>query len=87
MQQSVIYQEWREEFLQEGRQEGEQTGALKGEQSLILRLLTRRIGDISPEVQSQVQSLSLEQLEALGEALLDFLEPDDLLSWLRTLGA
>ena len=56
MQQSVIYQEWKEEFLQEGRkegrEEGEQTGILKGklegEQSLIFRLLNRRIGDVHP---------------------------------------
>ncbi|MGR3277220.1 Rpn family recombination-promoting nuclease/putative transposase [Acaryochloris marina NIES-2412] len=83
MQQSVIYQEWKEEFLQEGRQEGEQTGILKGEQSLILRQLTRRIGDVSPEVRAQIQSLSLDQLEALGEALLDFTEPTDLVNWLQ----
>ncbi|BDM83306.1 Rpn family recombination-promoting nuclease/putative transposase [Acaryochloris marina] len=79
MQQSVIYQEWKEEFLQEG----EQTGILKGEQSLILRQLTRRIGDVSPEMRSQIQSLSLDQLEALGEALLDFAEPTDLVNWLK----
>jgi predicted transposase YdaD len=75
MQQSVIYQEWREEFLQEGRQEGEQ--------ALILRLLNRRIGDISPNLQTQIQVLSLDQLEALGEALLDFTEPADLVAWLQ----
>jgi predicted transposase/invertase (TIGR01784 family) len=75
MQQSVIYQEWREEFLQEGRQEGEQ--------ALILRLLTRRIGEVSSVVRSQVQALSLDQLEALGEALLDFSEPADLVNWLQ----
>ncbi|KAI9129188.1 Rpn family recombination-promoting nuclease/putative transposase [Acaryochloris sp. CCMEE 5410] len=87
MQQSVIYQEWKEEFLQEGREEGERTGILKGklegEQSLVLRLLNRRIGDVSPELRSQIQSLSLEQLEALGEALLDFSESADLVNWLQ----
>ena len=87
MQQSVIYQEWKEEFLQEGRQEGEQTGILKGklegEQSLVFRQLTRRIGDLSPELRSQIQSLPLDQLEALGEALLDFTEPTDLVNWLN----
>lgn len=43
----MIYQE----ILQEGRQEGKQTGITKdklvGEQSLVLRQLTRRIGDAS----------------------------------------
>lgn len=74
MQQSVIYQEWRQEFLEEGRQsEG---------RSLILRQLTRRIGVLSPEVRSQIESLSLAQLENLGEALLDFSELTDLEQWL-----
>jgi predicted transposase YdaD len=75
MQQSVIYQD----ILQEG----EQTGALKQGQSLILRLLVRRIGEVSPEMRSQIQALSLPQLEALGEALLDFTKPDDLHEWMR----
>jgi predicted transposase YdaD len=74
---------WYREIRQEGRQEGEQTGVLKGEQSLILRLLTRRIGEVAPERQSQIQALSLTQLEALGEALLDFSGPADLDEWLR----
>jgi predicted transposase YdaD len=75
---------WYQEIRQEGRQEGEQTGVFKGEQSLILRQLTRRIGEVSPERRSQVQALSLPQLEALGEALLDFSEPADLDEWLRS---
>ena len=76
MQQSVIYQD----ILQEG----EQTGALKQGQSLVLRQLTRRIGEVSPEMRSQIQALSLPQLEALGEALLDFTKPDDLHEWIRS---
>ncbi|MEM9136981.1 MAG: DUF4351 domain-containing protein [Cyanobacteria bacterium P01_F01_bin.42] len=79
MQQSVIYQEWREEFLEEGRQAGIQAG----EQSLILRLLTRRFDTISDEVRSQVSSLSLEQLGNLGDALLDFEALEDLEHWLQ----
>jgi predicted transposase/invertase (TIGR01784 family) len=80
MQQSVIYQE----ILHEGEQVGEQRGVLKGEQSLILRLLTRRIGDITPEIRSQIQTLPLTQLEDLGEALLDFRDGTDLQDWLRS---
>jgi predicted transposase YdaD len=75
---------WYQEIRQEGRQEGEQSGALKEGQSLILRLLARRIGEVSPERQSQVQALSLTQLEVLGEALLDFSGPTDLDEWLRS---
>lgn len=86
MQQSVIYQEWREEFLQEGRQRGRQEGEQAGEVRLILRLLARRIGEVLPDVQAQIQSLSLVQLEDLGEALLDFKDPVDLLDWLKAHG-
>ncbi len=60
MQESVIYQE----IEQEARQ--------KGEATLILRLLARRLGQVTPEVRSQIQQLPVAQLEELGEALLDF---------------
>lgn len=74
-------------WMEQGIEQGIERGAEQEARSLILRQLTRRIGDVSPEVRSQVQSLSLKQLESLGEALLDFSEPDDLVSWLRTLSA
>jgi predicted transposase YdaD len=56
MQQSVIYQEWREEFLQEGRREGRQEGRQAEGQVLILRQLTRCLGEMTPELQAQVSS-------------------------------
>jgi Domain of unknown function (DUF4351) len=76
MQLSPAYTKWREETLQEGQQEGEAR--------LVLRQLSRRMGGLSPEVRSQIQSLSLPQLESLGEALLDFSQPSDLQDWLRS---
>ncbi len=71
---------WYPEIRQEGRQEDEQRGRTEGERSLILRQLTRRVGTLPA---GQVQALALPQLEALGEALLDFSELDDLVGWLR----
>ncbi len=62
---------------------GEERGILKGEQALILRQLTRRIGKVVPKMETQIQSLSLTQLESLGEALLDFSSPTDLTNWLQ----
>lgn len=67
----------------EWEQQTEQTGIMKGEQALILRQLSHRIGEMTPEVRSQIQALSLAQLELLGEALLDFSEPGDLVKWLN----
>ncbi|MEM8605266.1 MAG: DUF4351 domain-containing protein, partial [Cyanobacteria bacterium P01_H01_bin.121] len=52
------------------------------EKTFILRLLQRHLGVIAPELQVQVEALSLEQLEALGEAFLDFEGVDSLQQWL-----
>jgi Domain of unknown function (DUF4351) len=56
----------------------------EGARAMILRQLNRRIGDISPDLQSQIGTLSLYQLEAIGEALLEFSEPADLINWLQS---
>ena len=37
----------------------------------------------SHRLETHVQALSLNQLESLGEALLDFSEPADLMTWLN----
>jgi predicted transposase YdaD len=79
MRGSVIYQEIREDGLIEGLKEGRKNEAL----SFVTRLLTRRIGPIAPEIQEQIQTLSVEELEDLGEALLDFSSASDLTNWLN----
>ncbi|MBV8883516.1 MAG: Rpn family recombination-promoting nuclease/putative transposase [Chroococcidiopsidaceae cyanobacterium CP_BM_RX_35] len=71
MRESVIYQE----IEQESRQ--------KGEATLILRQLARRVGQVAPEVRSQIQQQPVERLEELGEALLDFSSAQDLTDWLE----
>ncbi|MDZ8105445.1 MAG: DUF4351 domain-containing protein [Nostoc sp. DedQUE12a] len=68
---------------EEGKQEGKQQGKQEQAQALVLRLLQRRVGSLSQEIQERIQSLSLEQLEALSEALLDFSAIADLLNWLQ----
>ncbi len=70
-------------YVTTGERIGYERGRQEGEQNLILRLLTRRVGDVPSEVQERIKSLSLAQLEALGEALLDFTGLEDLLSWLE----
>jgi predicted transposase YdaD len=70
------------EIKQEGREEGREEGRQEGERSLILRQLTRRVGELSQEQRDRIESLSLEELESLGEALLDFLTVADLTNWL-----
>jgi predicted transposase/invertase (TIGR01784 family) len=75
MRESTIYQE----ILQEGKQEGRQEGEL----AVIFRQLTRRLGKVAPETEAQIRGLSLSQLAALEEALLDFSKPSDLWDWLQ----
>lgn len=48
-----------------------------------LRLLKRKFGKIDSEIEAQVQTLSVVQLEELGEALLDFSPIADLTQWLE----
>ena len=69
------------EIKQEGIQEGEQRGREEGEKSLILRQLTRRVGELPQDIRQQIETLPLEQLENLGEALLDFTSMADLQAW------
>jgi predicted transposase YdaD len=72
---------------QEGRQEGEQEGRHKEGVALILRLLQRRCGELAPPIREQVSQLSLLQLEALGEALLEYRGLADLEQWLAMPGS
>lgn len=69
---------WREE----GRREGRQREA----SALILRLLQRRLGALSTTQGARVQSLPVERLEDLGEALLEFAASTDLDDWLMRHG-
>jgi Domain of unknown function (DUF4351) len=54
-----------------------------GEQRLVLKILTRKLGNINPEVRSRVNSLDIDKLESLGEDLLDFTSMADLEAWLN----
>lgn len=58
-------------------------GIQVGEQTVILRLLKKRLGTIKSEVSSQVEQLSLAMLEELTETLLDFKSESDLVTWLK----
>ena len=69
-----IVTSWMEEGIRRGRQQGEL--------AVIMRLLTRRIGTVEPQLQERIRQLSLPQLEDLAEALLHFSDAGDLATWL-----
>jgi Domain of unknown function (DUF4351) len=57
-------------WTEQGIAEGERSGEV-------------RLGTLPTSAEAQVQALALPQLEALGEALLDFAQLLDLTNWLQ----
>ena len=84
MRESVIYQDILQKGEQRGIKIGLQQGLQQGEVALVVRQLNRRLGAIAPELQARIRELSIPQLEALGEALLDFSTLSDLTAWLES---
>ena len=79
MRESVIYQE----ILEEGREEGREEGKQEEARAYTMRLLRRWLGTVEPELEAQIRELTTQELEDLGEALLDFSEPAELTAWLQ----
>jgi predicted transposase YdaD len=85
---------WYQEILKEGLEKGEKQGLQRGLQqglqqgekaeaiNLISRQLKKRFGTVEVAMQERIRQLSVPQLEALGESLLDFTSLSDLLCWL-----
>jgi hypothetical protein len=65
-----------------GMRKGRHQAAL----SLVSRLLKRRFGELEPELVQRVSALTADQLEELGEALLDFSQVSDVSDWLNDKG-
>jgi predicted transposase YdaD len=74
---------WYNEILKQGLQQGLQQGEQQGEANLIIRQLSKRFGNLAPEITSQIRQLSIPQLETLGESIFDFSAMSDLENWLE----
>jgi predicted transposase YdaD len=88
IKQTRVYQEAKQEGKQEGRQEGKQEGRQEGRQEgevhLLVRQLSKRFGLISDRHIQMINNLEIEQLDELGEALLDFTDSIELDIWLQS---
>ena len=89
---------WTEQWMRQGLEKGMAKGMAKGmekgiekgqaqgrqveAQRLVLRLLTRRLGPLTPSQQTRIAALPLDTLETLGEDLLEFTAAPDLDAWL-----
>jgi predicted transposase YdaD len=74
-----------QQIYTEGRQEGLHEGRQEGEVNLVLRLLTRKLANLSETMVKRVKKLTIPQLENLGEALLGFTQIGDLETFLSKL--
>jgi predicted transposase/invertase (TIGR01784 family) len=93
MRESVTYQEILEEGRLEGEVKGRKEGEVKGRKegeikgrkqgllTIILRLLTRKFGNLPPKMHTRIARLQIPRLESLAEAILDFESVSDLELW------
>ena len=61
----------------------EEKGRLEEKLAISLRLLNRKLGDLSKETTNRIKSLESSQLDSLTDDLLDFQSVDDLHNWLE----
>lgn len=69
-------------WMEQGMEQGIVEGRELGERALVIKLLTRKLRNISPEILERVNGLNLERLEVLAEDLLDFTSLVDLETWI-----
>ncbi len=75
LRESVIYQK----IINEGIERGEKTEAI----ALVKRLIKKRFENLTENMESQIETLTIEQLESLGENLFDFNSVEDISLWLN----
>jgi hypothetical protein len=81
-----IVTSWMEKGIEQGMERGVEQGVKQGKQeearALVVRMLGKRLGTLDPQLVARMEPLSVEQLEELAEALLDFRSHADLADWL-----
>ena len=68
------------------RKKGIEIGWEEGIRILVKRQIRRKFGEIPPEVQTQIEQLSLEKLDILGDEIFDLATIADLENWLANNG-
>jgi predicted transposase YdaD len=74
LQQSLVYQE--------AKAEGREEGSEETQRSLTWRMLNNKLGKLSTSIQTRFDSLSLEQIDRLCDALFSFNTIAELTTWL-----
>ena len=76
----------REEGIGIGREEGIGIGREEGIGILVKRQIRRKFREIPPKVQTQIEQLSLEKLDILGDEIFDLATIAELENWLANNG-
>jgi predicted transposase YdaD len=88
-EQTRLYQDLKQQAEEQGLERGLERGLGQGRQEeaikLVLRILAKKFREVPTQLSRQIEDLSLQNLEALADALLDFDSLDDLVSWLQRL--
>ena len=92
LKQTRVYQEAREEGEQSGEQrglklgeqQGLKQGLAKGQATMLLRMLNRKFGQLTPRLRGRINKLSVKHLESLAEAVFDLETIADLTNWLQS---
>ena len=71
---------WKEEGIEEGIERG-----IEREKMLIIRQIKRKLGSINATLEADIMKLNIDEVEALGEELLDFSTVEEVRGWLDEL--
>ncbi len=75
-----------ERLRQEGRQEGFQKGIGFGQAQLLLKLLKKRFGYLSPVLEKTLNESGVDVLDRFGESIFDFESLEDAEKWWEDFG-
>ncbi len=70
-------------WMEQGLEQGIHKGVHQGQAAMVMGQLTHKLGEVKNEQKALIESLSVDQLDALGKALLDFSVVEDLVAWLE----
>ncbi len=68
---------------EEGREAGRLEGRQEGEIEITLRLIQKKLGNLSARTQSQIRALPLTELERLSDMIFDLQSMKELQNWLK----
>ncbi len=72
-----------EQIRQRGIKEGEKIGIAKAKRDIYVRMIKRRFGFVSPELEERFRKADIDVLDEFGEALFDFEKFEDVEKWWR----